>query len=249
LTKEQQDLLKDVHDPVFRESVRDFMVNSQFRRDYWIKGARRISPIEQVEIFKSQKYLMTINRADVPLKVMGALGEAALTENIYNPVLDLMADHKIRTVSQIQEAFKGAEITIAQLIQVVVILSGVNILTLAQDEGAISKTKKSTDKLNKHLMLKARGSNEINHLASPVTGCGQAISRFDQLFTLAIQQGRKKPEELAEFLAEILKFQGEKLVKLGMQVTDELEQQNILIEQANTYLQKQLPILKALQIA
>jgi hypothetical protein len=36
LTNEQQAFLKDIPDPMFRESVRDFMVNQQFRRDYWV---------------------------------------------------------------------------------------------------------------------------------------------------------------------------------------------------------------------
>jgi hypothetical protein len=31
-------LLNELPDPTFRQSVRDFMVNQQFRRDYWIKG-------------------------------------------------------------------------------------------------------------------------------------------------------------------------------------------------------------------
>jgi hypothetical protein len=34
LTPEQQSFLQDIPDPMFRESVRDFMVNQQFRRDY-----------------------------------------------------------------------------------------------------------------------------------------------------------------------------------------------------------------------
>jgi hypothetical protein len=33
LTAEQQAFLKEIQDPLFRESVRDFMVNQQFRRD------------------------------------------------------------------------------------------------------------------------------------------------------------------------------------------------------------------------
>ncbi len=43
LTEEQQTFLKEITDPLFRESIRDFMVNQQFRRDYWVKGARSSS--------------------------------------------------------------------------------------------------------------------------------------------------------------------------------------------------------------
>lgn len=31
---------------MFRQTVRDFCVNQQFRRDYWVKGARKLSALE-----------------------------------------------------------------------------------------------------------------------------------------------------------------------------------------------------------
>lgn len=39
LSEEQQAFLKDIPDAIPRETVRDFMCNTQFRRDYWVKGA------------------------------------------------------------------------------------------------------------------------------------------------------------------------------------------------------------------
>jgi hypothetical protein len=47
LTADQQKFLADIPDPMFRESVRDFMVDQRFRRDYWVKGARRLSPMSK----------------------------------------------------------------------------------------------------------------------------------------------------------------------------------------------------------
>ncbi len=38
LTHEQQVLLNEIPDDMLRQSVRDFMVNQQFRKDYWVKG-------------------------------------------------------------------------------------------------------------------------------------------------------------------------------------------------------------------
>lgn len=42
ICRKNKELLKRISDPYFRESVRDFIVNQQFRRDYWIKGARQL---------------------------------------------------------------------------------------------------------------------------------------------------------------------------------------------------------------
>jgi len=38
LTEEQQAILNGIPDRMFRQTVRDFFVNQQFRKDYWVKG-------------------------------------------------------------------------------------------------------------------------------------------------------------------------------------------------------------------
>lgn len=248
LTAEQQTFLRDIHDPMFKQTVRDFMVNQQFRKDYWVKGARRLTPLEQAQSLRDQRLIMTAHRPDVSLKVTGALGEAALTEAIYTPVLDLMADHKIRKMAQIEQAIQATGITFAQLIQVVSVLCGNGTLTAVQDDTAITKAKKHTDKLNTHLMLKARSSNDITFLASPVTGGGVMVGRFQQLFVLALQQGKKKPEEWAAFVSSVANAQGQKIVKEGKPIDTQEEQMAELTSQAHEFANKQLPILKALQI-
>jgi hypothetical protein len=249
LTAEQQTFLKDIHDPMFKQTVRDFMVNQQFRKDYWVKGARRLTMLEQAQGLKDQRLVMTAHRPDVSLKVTGALGEANLTEAIYFPILDLMGDHKVRTLAQIEQGIKEASVTFAQLIQAVLVLCGNGTLTPVQDDAAIIKAKKHTEKLNTHLMLKARSSNDMSYLASPVTGGGVIVGRFLQLFILAMQQGKKKPEEWAAFVAQILAAQGQKILKEGKPLETSEEHITELTTKANEFSVKLLPILKALQIA
>jgi len=248
LTPEQQAFLKDIHDPMFKQTVRDFMVNQQFRKDYWVKGARRLSQLEQAQGLRDQRLIMTSYSPEVVLKVAGALGEAILSEKVYGPVLDLMADHKIRSLGQIEQAVKDVGITFAQLIQTVLVLCGNGTFSAVQDDTATTKAKKHTDKLNTHLMLKARSHNDLTFLASPVTGGGVAVGRFHQLFVLALQQGKKKPEEWAAFVAQTLASQGQKIVKEGKPLETAEDQLAELTSQAHEFSAKQLPILKALQI-
>ncbi len=93
LSTEQQALLKEIPDALFRQTVRDFCVNQQFRRDYWVKGARPLSGPAQNEALREQRVILVQPRADVSLKVTGSLGEAALQETVYVPVLDDLAKH------------------------------------------------------------------------------------------------------------------------------------------------------------
>ncbi len=249
LTADQQAFLKEIPDPMFRETTRDFMVNQQFRKDYWVKGARKLSLLEQAEAWRTQRVLLISHRADVSLKVNGSLGEANMTEAVYAPILDLLADHKTRSLSQIEQAVKDKGIAFTQIIQATMVLGGAGHLALVQDEHSITKAKKQTDKLNAHLFQKARGSNDVGYLASPVTGGGVPVNRFQQLFLLSLAQGKKQPSEWAHATWQILATQGQKLLKEGK--TLETEQENLaeLTTQAQTFADKQLPILKALQIA
>ena len=118
-----------------------------------------------------------------------------------------------------------------------------------QDDAAVQRAKKRTDKLNVHLMTKARSSNELSFLASPVTGGGVTVPRFQQLFLLAKQQGHKQPQDWAGYVWSVLAMQNQRLLKDGK--TLETPEDNLaeLTRQATEFAEKRLPILKALQVA
>lgn len=249
LSPEQQAFLQEFPDAMFRESARDFMVNQQFRRDYWVKGPRRLSALEQAEALRAQKVVLVAHRRDISLKVSGALGEATMSESIYNPILDLLADHKPRTLGQIAQATQEQGINFAQIRQAAMLLSGTSQLAAVQDDVAISRSKKHTDKLNAYIVDKARGSNDVSFLASPVTGGGIGVARFNQLFLLALGHGKKQPAEWAQTAWQALASQGHKLVKEGKALESAEENIAELNAQARVFAEKQWPILKALQVA
>jgi len=111
LSTAQQTLLKEIPDAMFQQTVRDFMVNQQFRKDYWVKGGRRLNRVQQAEAFREQKVILAIHRPDVSLKVNGANGEAAMQEAVYNPILDALADHKPKTLGQLEQSLKNKGIS------------------------------------------------------------------------------------------------------------------------------------------
>ena len=247
LTPEQQTLLKGLPDAVFRESTRDFMTNQQFRRDYWVKGARQLTGLEKAEGLRAHTVVLVVHRPDVKLEATGALGSCTLNEGIYTPVLDLLADHKPRTLGQIEQAVKASGINFAQLVQVVTVLTGMSKLAAVQDEAVTAKVKKQCDKLNQRLANKARSDSEVGYRASPVTGGALPVSRFDQLFLMAISHGKKQPAEWAQFVWQILAAQSQQILKEGKTLATPEENIAELTAQALVFAQKQLPILKALQ--
>jgi len=247
-TNEQQALLKEITDVMFQQTVRDFIINQQFRKDYWVKGARKLNPLEQAEAFRVEIVILTTHRADVSLKVTGAIGEATMQEAVYNPILDALADHKPKTLGQLEQALKDQNISLAHITEAVMVLAGTGSLVTVQDEALSQKAKLHSDKLNAFFMEKARGSTDITYLASPVTGGGITVNRFQLLFLLAINQGEKLPAEWAAFTWQILAVQGQKIAKEGKSLEtpeENLAELNLL---ATAFASKQLPILKALQV-
>ena len=188
-------------------------------------------------------------RVDVSLKVTASLGEASMHEAVYGPILDALADHKPRTVGQIEQVVKDKGVMLAQITQAMLVLVGAGTLASVQDESLIPKVRKQTEKLNIHLIGKARGCNDIGYLASPVTGGGFTVNRFQQLFLLAITHGKKQPAEWAQFVWQIIAAQGQRLIQEGKTLDTAEENISELTNQATTFAEKQLPILKALQIA
>jgi hypothetical protein len=63
-----------------------------------------------------------------------------------------------------------------------------------------------------------------------------------------MQKGKKKPDDWAEFAAQILASQGQKIVKEGKPLETAEDQLADLTIQAHDFATKQLHILKALEI-
>jgi SAM-dependent methyltransferase len=243
-TDNQRALMSEISDPMFKETVRDFMVNQQFRRDYWVKGSRKLVPFEQAELLREQRVILAIPRVDASLKVMGSMGEAALQESVYLPILDVMADYKPRTIAKLEQQLAEHKITFAQLAQAVFVLLGANTLQAVQDEVAINKSRPQTDKLNLHICKVARARGEINYLASPVTGGAFAVSRVHQLFLLARGVGRKTPAEWGKFAADVFSQQNQRILKDGKMVESAEEELAELTRQAEQFAEKTLPVLR-----
>ncbi|TYT73776.1 hypothetical protein [Desulfobotulus mexicanus] len=171
-----------------------------------------------------------------------------MNEGVYLPILDFMADHKPKTIGQIVKAMDEKNISFVQVLQSVMVLAGAGHFAAVQEDGVIQKMKKHTDKLNACIMDKARSSGDISYLASPVTGSGIQVGRFQQLYLLAAAKGKKQPAEQAAFVWDILASQGQRIVKEGKALDTMEENIAELTLQAEEFAQKQLPVLKALQV-
>jgi SAM-dependent methyltransferase len=243
----QNAFLTGVVDPGFKETVRDYITGNQFRRDLWMRGVRRMAALEQAEVLRSRRFIMIVPRADVHLKLTAAQGEVTLQEAVYKPLLDFMSDHQIKTFAQIEVAMQAAGLGLGQVASALAIMTGTGALAVVQDDKVIAKAKPAVDKLNGAIVSMARVRQDIPYLASPVTGGTIAANRLEQLLLLGRAKGGKTRADWAKFAWEVLKSQGQNLVREGNQLEGEEDNIAELVERAEA-LEKRLPILKALGI-
>ena len=253
LNAEQQVLLNSIADPMMRQTTRDLMVNQIFRRDYWVRGARKLSDGERLQQLAALRLVLLGHAPQVPTKVIGALGEATLNEAVYKPLIDLMADHQVRSLGEIQKALEG-QLTPAQLMEMVLVYCASNQLALVQDDAVIEAAEPHTRRLNDWLIQQARWHAELPYQVSPVHGGALAIGRFPILFLQAWREGGGDTSEQAlagwvQSVWALLRAQRQQLVVNGQALEGEEAHHTELTRMGEEFRDRMLPILKALRIA
>ena len=245
LTPPQRELLASIPDEAFRQTVRDFCVNQQFRRDYWVKGARRLPLAEQVEAIRKLHVQLVTPRADVPTKVNGPLGEVEMAPAVYGPILDQLGDHRPYPIGALESRLKEQRVTLPMLVQAMLVLAGHGHIAPVLEQAQAEARASQSQALNQALLAKASTGSDITFLGSPLVAGGVAVGQLQQLFAHAVAQGRDKPEEWAELAWRSLRAQG-RGGKPGEQ--DEEARRAQLRTHALNFQQKQLPVLKSLRV-
>lgn len=246
LSAEARKLLGEISDPLLRQTVRDFFVNQQFRRDVFIKGARLLPQLELQRRLQEQAFVLLVSPEDRPEKVKGSLGEAELQETVYKPVFDsLAADGRSpKTIAQLRQMCEGVDPN--QITQSLQVLIGAGAAAPAQDKPVIQGARKATRLLNSELCQRAEASTDINYLASPVTGAGVAANRFEQLFLRAAELKKK---DAPGYVWRVLSGQNQSIVRDGKPLEGEEANMAELRAQYDLFESKRLPVLKSLGIA
>lgn len=246
---DQRAFMQTLPDGPFKQSVRDLMINQAFRRDYWVKGPGQLTALQRFEALSAERVVLVSHRPNVELRVALPLGEVTLHAPIYEPILDLLADHQPKTIGEIARAMQIRSVGFKQVVEALVVLAGAGQLTSAQDEAVVAQVSGSAKRLNDGLLERARSSGDTGFLTSPVTGGGIAVTRIMQNFLLGNRAGCRSPSELADFVWRLLDSQGQKVIKDAKALETAKANLAELTPQATRFLSERLPILKLLQIA
>ena len=250
LTNEGRQLLAEITHPELRELVRDYFVNQQFRTDVFMKGPRPLPLLERIDRLSRRTFILTTPPEDVPMTLRGPIGEVNLQEAVYKPLLEILSEngHAPKSVAQILDHPWWKQQPLATLCEALIVLTGAGHVHPVQEPEAVEAAQARCRRLNAYLCRRARDSDQIAFLASPITGGGVPVGRIQQLFLLARHSGKTEPAEWAAYVWDILSRQNQLLIKDGKPI--ETAEGNLaeLKAQAANFADKQLILLKAFGI-
>jgi hypothetical protein len=244
---EQQAFLDKLADPIFVQTSKDYMQDKIFRRDYWVKGARTLSAHQLEQHWQPLRFLLMVNPKDIELKIVGTLGNVDLREDIYQPLIAVLSDHKIHSYTAIKEQLP-AMFDAPLLAEALAILHSKGHIVLVQDEAIIQAVQSKCAALNAHLIQQNVNGAETANLASPVTGGSVHVSRVPMLFLNAYKQGATEPQAWVDSAWQVLKSQGQCLIKEGNNLVGDEDNLAELARLAQDFQQGSLQTLKYLQI-
>ncbi|GEA29071.1 hypothetical protein MiAbW_03653 [Microcystis aeruginosa NIES-4325] len=111
LSAAAQEKLAKISDPIYREVVRDFFVNTQFRRDIFIRGSLGLTTQEQVKQLQETWFALIVNPARIKFEQQFTVGEVKLQEAVYQPICQVLAESP-QTLLQLQNHPKNSNINL-----------------------------------------------------------------------------------------------------------------------------------------
>ena len=248
LTPAQQALLASIPDVLLRETARDFCTNQPFRRDYWVRGPRRLAPMAQLEALQVHEVVLVLPREAVSMVTKGAQGETRLQEALYVPILDELADHRPHSLQGLARALASRAITFRQVVEAIGVLTGSGAVQAVQVGGAATEARERAQRLNRHVCEQSRTHASLGVVASPVTGGGVVISRAELLFLLSHMNGRVGPDAWTDDVWALLSAQGQRMTRDGRPVESDAENRAMLLEQSQYFATERVPMLVALGV-
>jgi len=208
LDEERFAVVESMKTPALRETMKDYFRNTGFRKDVFIRGARRMSPLRQAECLGEAALYLTRARNEVQLKLQLPFGEISALPELYDPVLDALAERpctlaELRSLPGLEHQPGGS------IAQIAVMLVATRQAALAW-AGAIQADHAAALRLNRVLADLARFGDEHQVLCAPALGSGMPASHIDLLVYHALQAGAAPddPDKVVQLVWRAMRAQG-----------------------------------------
>jgi SAM-dependent methyltransferase len=249
LSPQQQALVSKCPDPVTRELLVDMILDRKFRRDYWVRGLRRIDPREQRVRLRGMRFVRSAPPGSEKTQLRSPRGDIRLRPDATGPILRVLASNPgPMSLGELERIGGSASMNFDQLVQSLLLQVQLGNVALAQDDESIARARPLTRALNRELLARTRFNAEFHHLASPITGGALPADRVTCLLLDALLEGNHDAAGIARAVWDHLQSLGEKVTQDGRQLATPEENLERLTAMATEFLVKGLPVFTAFGI-
>ncbi len=243
LSEEGRKLLAEVTEPNLRETIRDFLLNQQFRRDLLTRGAPLFVGPRREPALKSQRFVLTVAPDSIDMKQRFPVGEVTLQEQIYRPVIARLGEGP-QSIADLMEHPDTKEQSLGALWQACLVLTGLNKAEACLPEAGMAERQESCRRFNAAVFRESRLSDSLRFVASPLTGSAVPLSQLHLFFLLGEIEGKEGPA----CAWEILSSRNQKLVKDGQTLETAEDNLAFLRDEHGRFTETVRPTLERLQI-
>lgn len=211
-------LLGQTVNPFTRETLRDFAMNQRFRSDLFVRDVKRMTSKEQMAKLGETCLMLAADAGNVNLSLKTSYGDVNLEPHIYAPIIAALSEGGIgpKRIGDIESAVGSNR---RLLVECVSILVGQRIATPAIKDPDVSRVEAS-HRLNRELCRQASLGDDMQCLASPVTGGGVRLTHTEQLFLHFRPSGEPNAEAWARDVLNNMVERGNQRIDYQKAVAD-----------------------------
>jgi SAM-dependent methyltransferase len=241
-------LMAEQRDPILRETLRDFGNGQSFRRDIYRRGLNPLPAIEHRMLLDELVFLGLGKPREAEVKVQCSIGELNGKPEIYDPLLDLLAEGPL-TVPRVRASPAFAGKPLNEVLQALTLLVAAGHIHPAVAGGPTEAGRDAARRANAEIVrMNAAGAN-VTQLVAPAIG-GTIGTDFGETLALGALLGDSVPaaaEQVAR-LAFLLGRSGRPMLYQGRPPTTEAEALAALQELVRVVGVQRAPLHRALGI-
>lgn len=244
--KDLRPILGSLSDPVMIQTVKDYAINQQFRRDVFVKGASGYPVPEHLAALRKMRFLATRSFPDKTLTFQTPLGEATASDEAYRPLYEPLMRENGTSIEEALalEGFSGQPLQ--AVAQSLAILSGAGYAHPAVPNFSPEDDARAA-RFNSAVIERVFDGDDLSFLASARIGSGVPVSAIDMfaIDTLRQDAGLAADALAAEIWKRMLRS-GRRVNQDGKALTEESDNLKALAGMAETILKEKLPSWRSL---
>lgn len=203
-------LLEGVFDPRMAETIKDIARNQNFRRDIFVRGARKLLPADQRERLGRLKFALLRGLApEEPIKFQTPMGEAVASNAAYRPIMDALQKEN-QSFDSLRTIPTWASMPPAEMAQGLALLMAGGYIhpVLVQASEDVS----CAQQLNRVVVKQTLAGAPYGSLCAPSIGSGVNAGMMEMALLAAVLAApRSSAQQLAQAAHDVLQARGSAL--------------------------------------